>query len=559
MSRNQTDSLTLLVTGDPDRIASLYRMLDAAPATAGDNVHAEIGGRPFRLIEATTSAATLRALANGEFPIDANLMLLDRSRLGAGEVVRLLSLFTLFGHDQIDIAVHHDAGSGDGPELGAQLEGEVARLLAPFGLTARFVISLSGDPAGGGGDALTSVLGHLSPRAPSSGALRMVIESVAGKAEGARVEGKILSGRLATGERLMFSPVNHEASLEALALAGSGEAVREAHAGQNVVLETSQPVAATPGGLVSHLEQLPVETDVCLARLGWLPRALPAPGASYSIVLNGVPQLVTVQSVDQAPGPASGVIEVVLRVPQIVALDPFDANPITGRILVYDDDELVGGGVLSMKGYADQRDLITVRATNLQWVEHRVDGATRAERNGHQGGVMWLTGLSAAGKSTLAIEVEKQLFQRGYQSYVLDGDNIRQGLNANLGFSPEDRSENIRRVGEVAALMARAGMIAVTAFISPYRSDRSRAREAMPDAFHEIYVRCDLATCEQRDPKGLYKKARAGDIAEFTGISAPYEEPEAPELVVDTGAAGIEACVATIVEYVLNNFAFNQD
>ena len=559
MSRTQTDSLTLLVTGDADRIAALYRALDGIPATAGDNVHAEIGGRPFRLIEATTPAAALTALANTDSSVDANLMLLDRARLGDDEVGRLLSLFTLFGHDRIGIAVHHDAGDGDGSGLGAALDGEVARLLAPFGLTPRFVIPLSDDPAGGGGDALTSVLGQLSPRAPSSGALRMVIESVATKAQGARIEGKILSGRLAIGERLMFSPVNHEASLNALALAGSGETLAEGHAGQNVVLETNQSVAAAPGGLVSHLEQPPVETDVCLARLCWLPTSLPAPGASYSVILNGVPQHVTVQSVDQAPGPAFGVVEIVLRVPQIVALDPFDVHPITGRILVYDDGKLVGGGVLSMKGYADQRDLITVRATNVRRVEHRVDGATRAARNGHQGGVMWLTGLSAAGKSTLAIEVEKQLFQRGYQIYVLDGDNVRQGLNANLGFSPEDRSENIRRVGEVAALMARAGMIAVTAFISPYRSDRARARVAMPDAFHEIYVRCDLETCEQRDPKGLYKKARAGDIADFTGVSAPYEEPEAPELVVDTSAAGIEACVATIIDYVLANFAFNQD
>ena len=543
MSRHRTDSPTLLVTGDPDFVAALSSALGVAVTAAGEEVPVTIGERSFRLIAAPTPGAVLTALASSDVPIDAGLMALGEANLDDGEADRTLGLFALFGHEQIGLAVHGEVQ-------------DVAQRLAPFGLTARFVVPVSGVSAGGA--ALASTLGALSPHAPP-GAFRMVIDSVAARAEGARIEGRILSGRVAVGERLMFSPVNQEATLATLALAGSGEQVTHARAGQSIVFETGQSVAATPGGLVSGLEDVPVETDVCRADLLWLPPEPPEPGARYSLVLNGGRQEVTAQSVEWVPAFGRGRIEVVWRAPQIVALDPFDANPITGRVLVYDDDELVGGGVLNMKGYADQRDLITVRATNLQWVEHRVDGATRAERNGHQGGVMWLTGLSAAGKSTLAIEVEKQLFQRGCQIYVLDGDNIRQGLNANLGFSPEDRSENIRRVGEVAALMARAGMIAVTAFISPYRSDRSRAREAMPDAFHEIYVRCDLATCEQRDPKGLYKKARAGDIAEFTGISAPYEEPEAPELVVDTGAAGIEACVATIVEYVLNNFAFNQD
>ena len=543
MSRHRTDSPTLLVTGDPDLVAALSSALGAALTAAGEEVPVTIGERSFRLIAAPTPGAVLTALASSDVPIDAGLMALGEANLDDGEADRTLGLFALFGHEQIGLAVHGEVQ-------------DVAQRLAPFGLTARFVVPVSGVSAGGA--ALASTLGALSPHAPP-GAFRMVIDSVATRAEGARIEGRILSGRVAAGERLMFSPVNQEATLATLALAGSGEQVTHARAGQSIVFETGQSVAATPGGLVSGLEDVPVETDVCRAHLLWLPPEPPEPGARYSLVLNGGRQEVTVQSVEWVPAFGRGRIEVVWRTPQIVALDPFDANPITGRVLVYDDDELVGGGVLNMKGYADQRDLITVRATNLQWVEHRVDGATRAERNGHQGGVMWLTGLSAAGKSTLAIEVEKQLFQRGCQIYVLDGDNIRQGLNANLGFSPEDRSENIRRVGEVAALMARAGMIAVTAFISPYRSDRARARTAMPDAFHEIYIRCDLETCEQRDPKGLYKKARAGGIAEFTGISAPYEEPEAPELVVDTSAADIEACVATIVEYVLNNFAFNQD
>ncbi len=150
--------------------------------------------------------------------------------------------------------------------------------------------------------------------------------------------------------------------------------------------------------------------------------------------------------------------------------------------------------------------------------------------------------------------LEKALFEKGYNVYVLDGDNVRHGLNANLGFSPEDRAENIRRVGEMAALFAQSGMIAITAFISPYRSDRQRARQAASEDFHEIFVNADLETCEKRDPKGLYGKARRGEIKDFTGISAPYEVPEQPELVVDAGHRSVEQCLEILVDYVESNF-----
>jgi len=160
--------------------------------------------------------------------------------------------------------------------------------------------------------------------------------------------------------------------------------------------------------------------------------------------------------------------------------------------------------------------------------------------NGHKGAVVWFTGLSGSGKSTIAHAVEEALFERGCRSYVLDGDNIRHGLNKNLGFSPEDRTENIRRIGEVANLFVQAGIIALTAFISPYRADRDAARKVAGSDFIEVYVKCGIDVCESRDTKGLYKKARAGEVKEFTGISAPYEEPLNPELVVDTSQESLE-------------------
>ncbi len=208
-----------------------------------------------------------------------------------------------------------------------------------------------------------------------------------------------------------------------------------------------------------------------------------------------------------------------------------------------------------MSGIERERSRSKRRATNVQRVEHEVSIEARTQRNGHAGGVVWLTGLSGAGKSTLAVALEQRLFERGYQVYVLDGDNVRHGLCADLGFSPEERTENIRRIGELAALMARAGMVVVTAFISPYRSDRALARAAAGERFHEIYVEADLELCESRDPKGLYKKARAGEIPDFTGISAPYEAPETPDFTVDTGDLDIEQAVAVLVDYATRHFA----
>lgn len=190
------------------------------------------------------------------------------------------------------------------------------------------------------------------------------------------------------------------------------------------------------------------------------------------------------------------------------------------------------------------------KSKNITWHSAKIESEARARLTGHKGVVLWFTGLSGSGKSTLATEVERALYERGCHTFVLDGDNIRHGLNRDLGFSPEDREENIRRIGEVASLFAEAGLIAMTAFISPYRKDRDRARELRKDgSFVEILCRCSLDECEKRDTKGLYKKAKAGQIPEFTGISAPYEEPLHPELVIDTDKETVEESARKVIQY----------
>ncbi|MBN2446418.1 MAG: adenylyl-sulfate kinase [Phycisphaerae bacterium] len=192
------------------------------------------------------------------------------------------------------------------------------------------------------------------------------------------------------------------------------------------------------------------------------------------------------------------------------------------------------------------------KATNITWHEGHVDRKDRNALLKQQGLTMWFTGLSASGKSTIAFTLEHALVEHGHLSYVLDGDNIRHGLNKNLGFSPEDRNENIRRIGEVAKLFADAGAITLTSFISPYRADRDQARKIHADAglrFVEVFVKASVELCEERDPKGLYKKARAGEIPEFTGISAPYEEPLKAEFVIDSGKLSPQEAAAELIAY----------
>jgi adenylylsulfate kinase len=190
------------------------------------------------------------------------------------------------------------------------------------------------------------------------------------------------------------------------------------------------------------------------------------------------------------------------------------------------------------------------KATNVHWHEHSVSKAERWQLSGHRGAVLWFTGLSASGKSTVANTVDHKLHAMGKRSFVLDGDNIRMGLNKNLGFSAEDRAENIRRIGEVGKLFVGSGVIAITAFISPYRRDRDAVRALLePGEFIEIFMDTPIEICEQRDPKGLYKKARAGQIKGFTGIDDPYEAPEKPELTLDGGKKSIDDLADEVLAY----------
>lgn len=192
------------------------------------------------------------------------------------------------------------------------------------------------------------------------------------------------------------------------------------------------------------------------------------------------------------------------------------------------------------------------KATNIKWHHGKITKEDRVKLLNQKGVTIWLTGLSGSGKSTIAVELEHVLIENKHHAYILDGDNIRHGLNKDLGFSPEDRTENIRRIGEVAKLFTDANIIAITAFISPYRKDRDAVRKLLNDGkFIEVYVKCSVDVCEERDTKGLYKKARSGEVKDFTGISAPYEEPHNPELTIDSSKLSVEESARAILNYLI--------
>ncbi len=404
---------------------------------------------------------------------------------------------------------------------------------------------------------------------PEDQPLRLPVQDVYKFDERRIIAGRIEAGVLRVGDELLFSPSSKTARVKSIETWPPDGSV-EAHAGQSVGITLDEQIFVERGEVASHGDEPPILTTVFRGRLFWLGRRPMTAEKRYTLKLGTRESKVRLQSIERIidtetlEGRAgeevarNAVAEVTLRSREILALDEHHLLPRLGRFVLVEDYDTVGGGIISMEGYPDQREALTVRSTNLTSVPHRVSAENRALQNGHRGGVLWFTGLSGAGKSTLAMEVEQRLFNKGYHVYVLDGDNVRRGLNANLGFSPEDRAENIRRVGEAAALFADSGIICITAFISPYQADRARARDSASGNFHEIYIEADLKTCEERDPKGLYRRVRAGEIKEFTGISAPYEAPKAPELTVDTTKLTVEESADRIVRYVESAFTLRR-
>jgi len=539
--------------------------------------------RDYVIIDAPGHREFIKNMITGAATADAALVLIDAGQ-GIQQQTRFHGfLLHLLGIRQVVVLVNKMDMVGFAQERFLEIRDAYARYLDGIGFGARHFIPVSarsGDNiaarAAGmtwydGPTVMEALAGLRPPPRPVDLPLRLPVQDVYKFDERRIVVGRIETGRLKVGDRLLFSPSNKTARVASIEGWNLPAPARGAEAGQSVGITLDEQLFVERGAVASLENDPPIESNVFRGRLFWLGHKPLRVGQEYFLRLATREVSVRVQQIEHlydtaefteraaaTEVPRHGVADVILRARAILALDEARELPRTGRFVLSDGVNILAGGLIDMQGYPDQRDALTVKSSNLHTVLHRVGADIRATRNGHRGGVLWFTGLSGSGKSTLAMAVEQELFRRGYNVYVLDGDNVRQGLNANLGFSPEDRAENIRRIGEVAALFADAGLITITSFISPYRADRQRARSAAKDAFHEIYIQADLATCEKRDPKGLYKKARRGEIAEFTGISAPYEDPEAPELVVDTTHQSIEDSIARIIAYVEGSFVISR-
>lgn len=533
------------------------------------------------IIDAPGHREFLKNMITGAASADAAILVVDAVEGVREQTKRHGYLLHLLGLRQIVVAVNkmdaagYDAGRFD------EVAQEVRAYLNEIGVSLSHIVPISaykGDNvvaraqqlAWHSGPTLIESLQEFKAHAQSAELpLRFPVQDVLKLDERRIVVGRIESGRLRVGDEILFNPSGKSARIASIESWGVKVPVIAAIAGQAIGITLDDHIFIERGQVGSHPIAAPRESRVFRANLFWLGNHALEPGQRYKLRLATAEQIVEVERIlkvvdlDDLKSEAMtkvdrhAVAEVVLRARGALALDAFADNPRLGRFVLVDGYDIVGGGIVASADAEVARLADSVKSRNLFPVGHRASLEARWLLNGHKGGVIWLTGLSGAGKSTIAMEVEHQLLRKGRQVYVLDGDNLRQGLNSDLGFSPEDRTENIRRVGEVAHLFAQAGAIVITAFISPYQADRDRVRAIQPETFHEVYVKAGVPECTKRDPKGLYAKAIQGLIPEFTGISAPYEAPETPELVVETEGHSVESSVAQLLDYIETAFALD--
>lgn len=558
-------------------------LLDALLEEQKQNVTIDTTQIPFRtarcnyvIIDAPGHKEFLKNMITGASRADAAILVIAANEGVREQSRRHAYLLGLLGIKQLIVVINKMDLAEFSEKRFLEVESEYRNFLVDLSLGARAFIPASARQgenvadrsekmAWYRGPTVLEALDLLEPqKADVYLPLRFCVQDVYRFDERRIVAGRIETGTLRVGDELVFSPTNKTsvvASIERWNAPPDGAAV----AGDSIGITLSEQIFIERGYVASHETDTPIETNRFHADLFWIVREPLRIGRLYNLRLATQEVKCQIASIEQVMNSSTletnidkreqlernevGRLMIETRGPLVI--DNHDRIPNLGRFVIVDDDEICGGGTISGGVYTDRS---VAKSQNIFWSEGKITAHERALRSGHRGAVVWFTGLSGAGKSTIAQALERELFSRAMQTYVLDGDNVRHGLNANLGFAPEDRVENIRRVSEVAKLMADAGAVVITAFISPYRMDRRRAREIALEGnaeFIEVFVDAPLDVCETRDPKNLYKKARAGEIREFTGIDAPYEAPEDAEIVVHTDRQSVDESVATILEQLL--------
>ncbi|HXI84254.1 MAG TPA: adenylyl-sulfate kinase [Verrucomicrobiae bacterium] len=533
--------------------------------------------RQYVIIDAPGHKEFLKNMVTGAASAEAALLLIDANEGVQEQSRRHGFLLSLLGIRQIAVLVNKMDLKGYSDKVFKSIEDEYRAFLKQFGVEPKLFIPIAaakGDnvankstnmPWYSGPTVLEALDRFQTAEPPHNLPLRFPIQDVYRFDQRRILAGRVESGTLRVGDKILFSPRNKVSTVKSIENWPHGS--REtASAGESVGITLTEQIFVERGQIGSGEQDAPIETDVFNAKFFWLGRQNLEVGRKIKLKLTteevecqiqSIEKLIdasTLAEIDTKSRPyvaRNDVAEVTIRTKTPIAFDNADRIVNTGRFVFIDRFQVCGGGVISKGEYPDRRQVLSgVKSQNIFWSAGKITRETREQRNRHKGAILWLTGLSGAGKSTVATELERELFAMGLHTYILDGDNIRHGLSANLGFSPEDRTENIRRVAEVARLLMDAGVLVITAFISPYRDDRRLARSLVNEGeFVEVYVNAPLEVCEQRDPKGLYKKARAGEIANFTGVSAPYEPPDRPELVVRTDKQTPAECVAHIIDF----------
>ena len=529
--------------------------------------------RGYVIIDAPGHEEFLKNMITGAASADAAVVVIAADEGAREQSRRHGQLLSLLGIRQVVVAVNKMDLVHYTEAVFQKISAEYGAFLERLGINARAFVPVSARSGANiasraetampwiRGRSLLEALDEFEPaQTTAEQPLRFPIQDVY-RVENRRVlVGRIESGTLRVGDQLLFSP-HHKTARVATIERWPSASTESASAGESIGITLRDHIFIERGHIASHEADAPIESNRVHARVFWIGAEPLRGGARYrlKLVTQDVEcQVVAVGNVidaatldptalERAELRINEVAEVTLQTRAPLVLDNHEKVPTLGRFVLADGNNLVGGGIISGARYTTTG---AVKSDNIFWSESEITAERRALRNQHRGAVVWLTGLSGAGKSTIARGLEKELFRLSMHTYVLDGDNLRHGLNANLGFAPEDRAENIRRVSEVAKLMADAGTVVITSFISPYRADRTRARAIALQAgaeFVEIFVAAPVAVCEQRDPKGLYKKARAGELRGFTGVDAPYEAPEDPEIVVRTDRQSPGESVAQIL------------
>jgi bifunctional enzyme CysN/CysC len=531
--------------------------------------------RQYVIIDAPGHKEFLKNMITGAANAEAALLLIDAHEGVQEQSRRHGYLLNLLGIRQIAVLVNKMDLENYSEARFNQIEQEFRAFLKTVGVEPKCFLPMAakhGDNIASPsarmpwwkGKTVLETLDEFSLAAPPTGQpLRMPIQDIYRFDDRRILAGRIESGTLKVGDRLLFMPGNKTSTVKTIER-WSAPSSDEAAAGESIGITLTEQIFVRRGAVAALETAPPYELSRFKARLFWLGRTAFSKDKTYKLKLATQEVECGIESIERIID--SSTLETISRKEvyvgrnEVAELTLFTKRPVafdihaeiiaTGRFVIVDGFEVAGGGIVAADSYPRRMSDGLQKSHNIYWSTGKVTAAQRARRNGHGGRVVWLTGLSASGKSTIATELERELFGQGQHVYVLDGDNMRHGLCSDLGFSPKDRKENIRRIGETAKLFAEAGIICVTAFISPYRSDRDLVRSILePGVFVEVYVNASLEACEKRDPKGLYVRARANEIKAFTGISAPYEAPEKPEIELKTEELSPEESVAKIIDY----------